>query len=83
MSSERKRPHQWAAYARGAVQQPCVKDCPDRKAGCAVTCGKWAEYVSTRNTYYERQKLEQIGMTENGAKRFNRNLARRKSKSRK
>lgn len=31
--------------------------CPDRCAGCAASCEKWAAYESKRNMEY-RQKLE-------------------------
>ena len=28
-------------------------DCPRRKAGCAINCPEWAEYVEARNKAYE------------------------------
>lgn len=38
--------------------QPCVKDCPDRKAGCAAECEKWKAYVAKRNEEYARNVAE-------------------------
>ena len=42
------------------IDSPCYDvetktDCPDRKAGCAVTCKKWADYVVERNKIYEQR----------------------------
>ena len=34
---------------------PCGKNCPDRKAGCACNCEKWAAYLAERNAEYERR----------------------------
>lgn len=59
---------------------PCGKDCPERKAGCAVSCEKWRAYVKERNENYENRREE----AENGTvptKRLratNRNLYRSK-----
>lgn len=40
------------------MKQPCARDCPDRKAGCAATCEKWKTYVEERNAgYEERHKM--------------------------
>ena len=33
-------------------------DCPDRKAGCAVTCPKWAEYEREREKEYHDRQVE-------------------------
>lgn len=30
-------------------------DCPDRHAGCAATCPKWAKYVEEKNIFYEER----------------------------
>lgn len=38
--------------------QPCVKDCPDRRAGCAAECEKWKAYVAKRNEEYARNVAE-------------------------
>lgn len=40
-------------FTRNELKQPCVKDCPGRKAGCAVNCEKWAEYLKKREKLYE------------------------------
>lgn len=37
---------------RGAAKQPCAKDCPQRAAGCAVSCERWSEYVKAREKQY-------------------------------
>ena len=36
---------------------PCTKDCPDRKAECARTCPKWAEYGAERAERYRHNKM--------------------------
>lgn len=40
-----------------SIPNPCAKDCPDRKAGCAINCTAWAEYRNKRDLFYQ-QKLE-------------------------
>ena len=35
---------------------PCTRDCPDRKAECAKTCPKWAKYAAGRAKRYEYNK---------------------------
>ena len=35
---------------------PCTKDCPDRKAECAKTCPKWAIYAAGRAERYKHNK---------------------------
>lgn len=35
---------------------PCTKDCPDRKAECAKTCPKWAKYAEGRAERYKYNK---------------------------
>ena len=35
---------------------PCGKDCPDRKAGCAINCEKWKAYLVERNANYEKRR---------------------------
>lgn len=35
---------------------PCTKDCPDRKAECAKTCHKWAKYAEGRAERYKYNK---------------------------
>ena len=43
-------------------QQPCMRDCPDRKAGCAISCPKWAEYIKKREAEYSRRlDIKRIG----------------------
>lgn len=37
-------------------QQPCARDCPERKAGCGTTCERWQKYVKARNAEYEERK---------------------------
>lgn len=67
-------------YTRREVKQPCVKDCPDRKGGCAVTCEKWAAYVKERDKRYaEQAEAAALNMTpENHRKARNRAIARKK-----
>ena len=45
------------------MKVPCYddinrKDCPDRKAGCAVDCYKWAEYVRARDAEYKAKQAQ-------------------------
>ena len=40
------------------MKTPCVKDCPDRKEACAVTCTKWQEYVNAREAEYHQQRIK-------------------------
>lgn len=35
------------------IPNPCVRNCPERKAGCAITCEKWEEYRAKRDQYYK------------------------------
>ena len=32
---------------------PCGKNCPDRSAGCSVTCERWKAYIAERNENYK------------------------------
>jgi hypothetical protein len=36
---------------------PC-RNCPDRKAACGVTCGRWAEYTQARDAGYAERRKE-------------------------
>lgn len=36
---------------------PCTKDCPDRKAECAKTCPKWATYAAGRAERYKHNEI--------------------------
>lgn len=45
------------------MNSPCYDsinriDCPDRKAGCAVNCPKWADYVKARDEEYAAKAAE-------------------------
>ena len=37
------------------IEQPCPRDCPERKAGCGATCERWQAYVKKRNAEYEER----------------------------
>ena len=39
--------------AGNGLENPCGKDCPNRKAGCAIKCPEWLEYVAKRNEVYK------------------------------
>lgn len=45
-------------FERTGLNQPCVKDCPDRKAGCAINCEKWAAYLKEREAMYEERRKQ-------------------------
>ena len=36
-------------------EQPCPRDCPERKAGCGATCERWQAYVKQRNAEYDER----------------------------
>lgn len=45
------------------MESPCfdVKtktDCPNRRAGCAVSCKKWATYVRERDESYKQKQID-------------------------
>ena len=45
------------------LPNPCFdsvtrKGCPDRHAGCAIDCPKWAAYTIEREKVYARRKVE-------------------------
>ena len=68
-------------FERTELEQPCVKDCPGRKAGCAINCEKWAEYLKRREKLYEERlrRMENNHQTENTVKSQERSLYRRKA----
>lgn len=39
------------------IQPPCDRECPGRKAGCATTCDKWAEYVAKCDKDYHNRVI--------------------------
>ena len=39
-------------------EQPCKRDCPERKAGCGTTCERWQAYVKKRNADYEKRRKQ-------------------------
>ena len=41
-------------------RQPCDRDCPERCAGCQITCEKWAAYLAKREKDYERRKVRAL-----------------------
>ena len=41
---------------------PCTRDCPDRKAECAKTCPRWAIYAAGRAERYKHNEI--VYMTE-------------------
>lgn len=40
------------------MKQPCEKDCPRRRGGCAVDCPDWAKYVEQRTKDFARRLQE-------------------------
>lgn len=55
---------------------PCGKKCPDRTAGCAVSCEKWRAYVAERNANYARRVKEfsSKGLTEASVRKLHNRL---------
>lgn len=37
------------------IKSPCKKDCPNRAAGCNITCKAWKIYALKRDREYERR----------------------------
>lgn len=37
-------------------ENPCTRDCPDRKAECAKACSRWAEYAAGRAERYRHNE---------------------------
>lgn len=69
-----------AKYYPDGPKPPCSKGCADRKAGCAITCQKWLDYVRERNENYKR-RLEEAESRVSPANRIskaNKNLYHRK-----
>lgn len=68
-------------FERNELKQPCVKDCPGRKAGCAVDCEKWAAYLEKRAELYEKRLrgVDSNHATDNTIKAQQRYLYRRKN----
>lgn len=48
----------FAAANAHAPKPPCGKECSDRKAGCAISCKKWAAYLRKREAFYEARRQE-------------------------
>lgn len=55
-------------YKSEGPKPPCVKDCPGRKAGCAIDCEKWAAYVVERDKTYKK-RVEDMDRNMNTAQR--------------
>ena len=51
------------------IEQPCVKDCPGRKAGCAVGCEKWADYLEKRQKIYDERLRQNYASCETAHKK--------------
>lgn len=71
------------------MNSPCYDtikhiDCPDRKAGCAVNCPKWAAYVKARDEEYKAKQAQRAvdGVLIKGAARYREYAAKAKMPSR-
>ena len=54
---------------------PCKKDCPDRRAGCAVDCERRKAYAAKRDKEYDARLLKKrAGVLSDGKRRIIRNL---------
>lgn len=73
------------------MSSPCFDpinkiDCPDRRAGCAATCPKWAEHErQKKKRYAERNRKNEDNTSyliarRNGMNRYYKDKARRKIK---
>lgn len=66
------------------IPNPCKKDCPDRKAGCAIDCKAWKEYRQERDELYQnrRETCESQVRTKQAIKRSNKAICRTKNTNR-
>ena len=66
---------------KGLPEQPCVRGCPDRKAGCAVTCEKWAAYLAAGNEIYEKRTKEALrkAHSDSGVRAKNQHVTKKKN----
>lgn len=71
----------FSSYRAFGPKQPCSKDCPDRKAGCAINCEKWSTYLKEREVFYEKRLIESETNVRNDSKRnaINHSIRRKKS----
>lgn len=45
-------------YSTTGLKSPCVKDCPDRVAGCVKTCQKLKDYEAAKFAAYDKKSKE-------------------------
>ena len=66
------------------IPNPCVKDCPNRGAGCAINCKAWNEYRMERDKLYQERRAtcEAQTRTKEALKRTNDAIYRSKTKNR-
>lgn len=55
-------------YKSEGPKPPCGRECPNRKAGCAIDCEKWAAYVVERDKTYKK-RVEDMDRNVNTAQR--------------
>lgn len=69
------------------LTRPCYNeltktDCPDRCAGCAAHCERWAAYVASRNKDYKRRLGVAIAKSDYNGHRVDRMVRIRKAQER-
>lgn len=47
-----------ARFGNTKLKSPCVKDCPDRVAGCVKTCEKLHEYEAEKRKGYDSRNAD-------------------------
>lgn len=64
------------------IPNPCKKDCPDRRAGCAIACKAWADYREKRDKLYQEryQAKESEGLTRKTLRKQKEALRRQNNK---
>ena len=59
-------------------KNPCGQDCARRKAGCAVGCKDWADYVAARDAFYIELHEDKVDVQAQVSKAIKRRIRRRK-----
>ena len=53
-------------YGNNGIKVPCVKECPNRKAGCHATCELYKKYVEEKakvKAEVTKQKVNEYNLT--------------------
>ena len=45
-----------------AAKNPCRKDCPERKGGCAVNCERWKSFEAWKQEQYKQNLKKKMAL---------------------